>query len=157
MIDERAEPGAGAQGRALATAEQWERPALLGALALGIFWAIETVDYARAQPWIVGLLLAGGLCAWSVVGGARFAAWATLTYAVAVGYADRVVRKPFVGSDVLTATREAITVVGRGMNPYAHTYLTPNPPRSPFPYLPGEIAFYAIPQRFFGTLQSADT
>src|SRR5919112_3853471 len=109
-------PAAGVPAPVAELREQWERIARLGALALGTFWAIGSTDYEHAQPWIVALLLGGVLCAWAVVRGARFASWATLAHAVAVGYAERIVRKPFVGSDVLAATREALDVFARGGN-----------------------------------------
>lgn len=146
----------GARATPPAEVEGQERTLLLGALALGLFWAIGSTDFEHAQPWIVGLLLLGALCGWAVVRGARFAPWAALAQIVAVGYAERILRKPFVGSDVLAATREAIDVIARGGNPYDHLYVTNNPPGSSFPYLPGEIAFYAIPNALFGTLQGAD-
>jgi len=73
-----------------------------------------------------------------------------------VGVADRVVRTPIVSSDVLSATKEAIGVLARGENPYSHVYQATIPPGGPFPYPPGEIAFYAIPNALFGRIDTVD-
>ena len=128
----------------------------LSALALGMFWCINTSVFSNPQWTKGGLLLGGALLAILVTIGWRPASWLTLVYVMSVGVADRLGRVPFAGSDVLTATREAIAVLANGQNPYAHTYLTTNPPSSPFPYPPGEIAFYAIPNAIFGRIDSVD-
>jgi hypothetical protein len=128
----------------------WERPFLLSALTLGVFWAIESTDYEHTQWWTAGLLLTAVLIGAALLRGVRFAPWLVLAHAVAVGFADRVVRSPVGGSDVILVTKEAIGVVARGENPYTHYYETTIPPGSPFAYLPGELLFHAIPNAIFG-------
>ena len=64
-------------------------------------------------------------------------------YAIAIGAAERLGRRPLDGgSDVLPATEEAIGVLLAGGNPYTHVLLSTNPVGSPFVYPPGEILFY---------------
>jgi len=129
---------------------------LLATIALGIFHVVESTDFERPQWWTAALLLAGVLLVAAVLRDARAADWAVLGYAVAVGAADRIARAPVPGSDVLAVTREAIGVLFGGGNPYTHTYLSSNPPASPFPYPPGEILFYAIPELLVGDIRTAD-
>lgn len=115
------------------------------ALLIGVFWSISSSNYARLQPGMFALLLVGLASGVYLLTGGRFAAWGTLAYAITIGLANRVGRHAFNGSDVIGTTREAITLIAHGSNPYDHTFRYSNPPGSPFPYLPGEIAFYAIP------------
>jgi uncharacterized membrane protein len=64
-------------------------------------------------------------------------------YAIAIGAAERLGRRPLDGgSDVLPATEEAIGVLLAGGNPYTHVLLSTTPVGSPFVYPPGEILFY---------------
>src|SRR5438309_2340243 len=129
-----------------------ETALLLVAVALGVFWAVGSTDYAQVQPWNAGLLLAGFLVAAAVVRRTAGAPWLTLAYAVTVGVADRLPRSPIDESDVMKATEEAIGVLASGQNPYAHFLTSTNPPGSLLPYPPGELFFYAIPRAIFGQI-----
>lgn len=134
-------------------ADPWEQSALIVAITLGLFWAINITNFHNTQWWTAALLAVGVGVAWAVVRGVPHAAWLTLAYAVAVGFADRVSLKPYVGSDVGTATREAIGVLRQGHNPYDHYY---NSFGGRVPYPPGEIFFYAIPHAIFGQIDRVD-
>jgi hypothetical protein len=71
-------------------------------------------------------------------------AWAVLVCCIAVSIVIRVSIAPVAGSDVLVATEEALQVKLHHHNPYTHYYMFTKPPGQPFPYLPGELAFYWI-------------
>ena len=133
-----------------------DMPILLASLALGIYWAVGTANFKNVQPGSVALLALGVVIGTAVVSRWRGAGWAVLLFTVAIGLGARVGRTPFVGSDVMAATREGVAALERGENPYTHHYLTTNPSGSPFPYLPGEIAFYAIPRALTGDVAGAD-
>jgi hypothetical protein len=141
---------------AASTAACWEQFVLLSAVTLGLFWEIELNHEAGSLRSPAILLVVGILVAVSVVRNMRFASWATLCYAVAVGVVDRLQRPLLTESDVMAATQEAIQTLAKGENPYLHVYLTTHPTHSPFPYLPGEIAFYAIPNALFGHVVGTD-
>ncbi|MGI8550144.1 MAG: hypothetical protein ACR2PL_04985 [Dehalococcoidia bacterium] len=127
-----------------------------GAVALGIYWAISTTDYEHAQFYAVVLLLAGALIGLAVVREVAGADWMALIFATAVGYTDRIVRKPFIGSDVLLVTQRAIQALVSGVNPYMHTHVAGIAQPVPFVYPPGELYFYAIGKTFFGQLVEVD-
>lgn len=128
----------------------------LAALLVGLFWAIGSVNYAHPQSSVFVLFVAGlGLGALLLAGG-RFASWGVLLWSVAIGISDRFSQVAFNGSDVVGVTTEAIQVLTGGGNPYAHTYHQTRPPGSPFPYLPGEIAWYGLLQRITGHIVGVD-
>ncbi len=143
-------------GDAPEVSNQLELPFAAAALAIGLFWTIGAANYRHPQPSIFVLFVAGVLLGAALLLGYRFAPWAVLGYAASIGVADRFGRAAFNGSDVVGVTLEAIRLVARGVNPYAHTFVYSNPPGSPFPYLPGEIAWYGLVQRFTGQVVGTD-
>lgn len=136
--------------------EERDRTLLLVALTVGIYWVVGTANYQHLQPATLVLLLLGALAGLLVLRRHREGAWGVLGYVTLIGLVNRAGRTAFNGSDVIGATREAIVVVAHGGNPYAHTYVLTNPAGAPFPYLPGEIAFYAIPHVIVGQIVGAD-
>lgn len=134
----------------------WETALSGVAVALGLAWCIGTANYRAVQAGVFVLFVLGLALGMAVLRDWRFAPWGALVYASAVGIANRVGRSAFNGSDVIGTTGEAINLVAHGRNPYAHTFVYSNPPGSPFPYLPGEIAWYALVQRFTGQVIGTD-
>jgi hypothetical protein len=128
----------------------------LAALFLGLFWAIGNINYARPQASVFLLFIAGLAAGALLLSGRRIADWAVLGWAAAIGIIDRFAQVAFNGSDVIGVTVEAIHVVTIGGNPYAHTYHQTRPQGSPFPYLPGEIAWYGLLQRLTGHVVGVD-
>jgi hypothetical protein len=106
--------------------------------------------------WTPVFVLLGAGVGWAAFQRGRGAGWIVLTYAAAVGVLDRIVRVPFLESDVMPATDEAIRTLRQGQNPYTHFYLSTIPPGYPFPYPPGEVLFYAIPKAVFGQISDVD-
>lgn len=133
-----------------------EHALALVALLIGLFWAIGDVDYAHPQPSVVILFLVGLALGAVLLAGQWIASWGVLVWTVAIGISDRFAQIAFNGSDVVGATMEAIHVLTTGGNPYAHTYTQTRPPGSPFPYLPGEIAWYGLLQQLTGHVVGAD-
>jgi hypothetical protein len=129
---------------------------LLGAVTLGVFWAIGRANLVHVQPPVAGLLLIGVLVGTAVMRGWPLAPWATLVYSVLVGMADRIGRSAHIFSDVMAVTQEAIGVLARGQNPYTHLFESTRPPSLGFAYLPGEVAFYAIPNAIVGHVVGTD-
>ena len=129
---------------------------LLAAVALSENWTINAANYGYVQPWVAASFLLGGLCGYLIVRSSPIAGWATLWYVAGVGFCDQIVREPFRASDVIDATREALTVLLSGNNPYLHTFVTTRPPGSPFPYLPGELQFYGVPYAIFHSIDHVD-
>src|SRR5580700_2423150 len=82
----------------------------LTALGLGITWivnfAASTLPFPPyiVPPWMIGLLVMGTIDAYLVFRSPRIAGWVTLLFVVFVGVGDRLLRKAFVSSDVLSAT-----------------------------------------------------
>ncbi len=134
------------------------RPAVLAALVLGLFWCVEGIDVNAPQVDRVVLLLTGLGLAWATLRDIpRVAACAAL-YAVLVAASERLHREPLVdGSDVLRATAESLDVVFAGGNPYTHVLQSTIPVGSPFVYPPGELAWYALPYALFGDITRVDT
>lgn len=132
----------------------------LAAVTLTIFWAIEITDYNAPQWWAVTLLLTGVGTAAALIAGLRFAEWAAVVQAIAVGAADRLIREPILGSDVLAATQEALSVLAEGGNPYSHQYATVSTysslSPSQFAYLPGELVYYGIANWLTGDIVGID-
>lgn len=126
------------------------------ALVIALYWAVGTANYQHVQPAVFGLFVAGLLIGVVVLCGYRDRPWLTLLYSAAIGVVNRAGRHAFNGSDVIGVTREALILVAHGGNPYNHTFQYSNPPGSPFPYFPGEIAFYAIPHIAVGQIVGAD-
>jgi hypothetical protein len=128
----------------------------IAALAVGLFWVTGSVNYVHPQAYIAVLFVVGILLSAALARGLHHAEWGVLGYVVAIGIADRVQQSAFNGSDVVGTTMEAIRLVTHGANPYAHTFVYSNPPGSPFPYLPGEIAWYGLFQRMTGQVVGTD-
>lgn len=128
----------------------------VAALIIGLFWTIGAANYAHPQPTVIVLFLASLVLGALLLAGYRLAPWAVLLYTVSIGITDRFARVPFNGSDVVGVTLEAIHVLTHGGNPYAHHYVETRPPGSPFPYLPGEIAWYGLFQRITGQMVGVD-
>jgi hypothetical protein len=128
----------------------------LAATGLCVTWSINSTDYGHAQPWVVGLLIVGVINTFCIVRSYQCVHILTPLYVVAVGFADRIVRSTFPGSDVIDATREAVQATFSGHNPYFHFFMTTRPAGSPFPYFPGEVLFYGIPYALFHSIDTVD-
>jgi len=134
------------------------RPAVLAALVLGLFWCVEGIDVNAPQVDRVLLLLTGLGLAWATLRDIPLAAGCAALYAVLVAASERLHREPLVdGSDVLRATAESLDVVFAGGNPYTHVLQSTIPVGSPFVYPPGELAWYAVPYALFGDITRVDT
>ncbi|MGH2447829.1 MAG: hypothetical protein ACRDFS_04420 [Chloroflexota bacterium] len=129
---------------------------LLAAILISLVWVFDQGNGKVLQPGLVALLLIGALIALLAFRRWRYSPALTLGFTLLVTLSDRVPRTPYVGSDVMATTREAIAALFSGHDPYTHVYLTSNPAGAPMPYLPGETLFYAIPQLLFGRIQVAD-
>ncbi|MGP6155948.1 MAG: hypothetical protein ACLPYS_00160 [Vulcanimicrobiaceae bacterium] len=103
-----------------------------------------TTNFEHPDFAAIGAALGGVVCLGLIARRDRRAAWAVLALSVALGLGLRLEFTPFRASDVMPATHEALATLLAGGNPYAHDYLTTQPQHSIFPYLPGEIAFYAL-------------
>ena len=134
------------------------RPAVLAALVLGLFWCVEGIDVDAPQLDRVVLLLTGLGLGWAALRDSTLAAGCTAYYAVLVAASERLHRQPLLdGSDVLRATAESLGVVFAGGNPYTHVLQSTIPVGSPFVYPPGELAWYAGPYLLFGDITRVDT
>jgi len=125
--------------------------ALLPLLGYGIAGDYEHPDLAH-----LGALLASVACFGGALARQRWAGYATLACALAVGVYERLLNTPFNGNDVLLATDEALRVLAAGGNPYSHVFATTNPPGQPFAYPPGELAFYGLGQLLTGNIFGLD-
>jgi hypothetical protein len=133
-----------------------KRVAYAGAVLHCLSWAINA-DYEQPDPLHTILILAGAACLALIVRGDEHAGWAALGYALVTGLAFHLTFNPPVGFvDVHDATDEALRTLARGGNPYTHQFLQTRPIGSPFPYLPGELAFYALWKLAFGSIFLAD-
>ena len=134
------------------------RPAVLAALVLGLFWCVEGIDVNEPQVDRVVLLLMGVVLGWVTLRDLPLAAPGAAVYAVLVAASERLHREPLAGgSDVLRATAESLDVVFAGGNPYTHVLQSTSPVGSPFVYPPGELAWYAVPYALFGDITRVDT
>ena len=134
------------------------KPAVLAALVLGLFWCVEGIDVNAPQLDRVVLLLTGLGLAWAALRDVPLVAGATAYYAVLVAASERLHRELLEGgSDVMSATRESLDVVFAGGNPYTHVLQSTVPVGSPFVYPPGELAWYAGPYVVFGDITRVDT
>jgi hypothetical protein len=129
----------------------WNRFLLLLAATMAIYWSLGEWNVLAVAR---GMLPLGVLVGWWTLRDGRWASWVTLGYTVLVGMIDRLGHPIRVDSDVWATTSEAINVLAHGHNPYAHYYLAADP--STFPYLPGEIAFYAVAKALSGGVLGAD-
>jgi hypothetical protein len=127
----------------------------LAACAVMFLWPVVTTDFANINAVAV-LVALGALILGALVFFYNLPVWVVTIAAVAGGVALRLTTAAYSGSDVLTATIEALKTVAAGQSPYHHVYTTTNPQGQPFPYLPGELTLYAIQQRVFGTLADHD-
>ena len=134
------------------------KPAVLAALVLGLFWCVEGIDVNAPQLDRVVLLLTGLGLAWAALRDVPLVAGCTAYYAVLVAASERLHREPLAdGSDVMRATKESLDVVFAGGNPYTHVLQSTVPVGSPFVYPPGELAWYAGPYVLFGDITRVDT
>lgn len=134
------------------------KPAVLAALVLGVFWCVEGIDVNAPQLDRVVLLLTALGLAWAALRDARLAAAGAAWFAVLVAASERLHREPLVnGSDVIRATAESLDVVFAGGNPYTHVLQSTIPVGSPFVYPPGELAWYAVPYALLGDITRVDT
>lgn len=134
------------------------KPAVLAALVLGLFWCVEGIDVNAPQLDRIVLLLAGLGLAWAALRDVPLVAGATASYAVLVAASERLHRELLEGgSDVMSATKESLDVVFAGGNPYTHVLQSTVPVGSPFVYPPGELAWYAGPYVVFGDITRVDT
>jgi hypothetical protein len=134
------------------------KPAVLAALVLGLFWCVEGIDVNAPQLDRVVLLLTGLGLAWAALRDTPLVAGCTAYYAVLVAASERLHREPLLdGSDVMRATAESLDVLFAGGNPYTHVLQSTIPVGSPFVYPPGELAWYAGPYLLFGDITRVDT
>ena len=130
----------------------------LAALAVALFWAIEGTDVNGPQLERVAILVSAIALGWIAIRGSAWAAGLTSYLAILVAISERLRRDPLVdGSDVLKATTEALALVSQSVNPYATCLQSTIPVCSPFVYPPGELAWYALPQRLAGDITRVDT
>jgi len=125
------------------------------AILAGIFWCVGGIDVEAPQIDRVVLLIAGAALFWLSLRGrdqGPFIAW----YAVLIAASERLPRQVIVGSDVLSATQEAIVNLLGGLNPYTTPLLSTVPPGSPLVYPPGELAFYLPAQLLAGDITGVD-
>jgi len=132
-----------------------EKLSLLAGIALAEIWGALRSPH-ELHVWVPILMLVGAIAGCLAICSAPAARSLCLAYFIIVGIADRIVRAPFPGSDVLDATKEAIQVVLTGSNPYVHAFVSTRYPLEPFPYLPGEMLFYGIPFCFHVSLESVE-
>jgi hypothetical protein len=132
-----------------------DRAYALAACAVMFLWPVVTTDFAHANA--VSILIAlGALILGALVFFFDVPFWIVTIAAVAAGVALRLSTAAYSGSDVATATAEALRAIAGGTSPYHHVYTTTNPQGQPFPYLPGELSLYDIQQRVFGSLHDHD-
>ncbi|MEP6694483.1 MAG: hypothetical protein ABJB39_07555 [Chloroflexota bacterium] len=142
----------------LRTGRSNNKPAVLAAILLGLFWCIEGIDVNAPQLDRVVLLLTGLGLAWAALVDTPLVAGCTAYYAVLVAASERLHRQPLLdGSDVMRATVESLGVAFAGGNPYTHILQSTIPVGSPFVYPPGELAWYAVPYLLFGDITRVDT
>ena len=132
-----------------------ERALLAAALGLVLIWDVALADLNELDPlrFAIGLAAFAGL---GLVAVDRAPGWLVLCIVTAAGVALRFHSPAVAGSDVVTATTEALGVLAQGQNPYAHHYATTSPPGSPFVYPPGELALYGIQKAIFASLAEHD-
>lgn len=118
-------------------------------------WPVVTTDFANINAISV-LVALSALILGALVYAYDVPSWVVTLVAAAGGVALRVTTSAYSGSDVMTATIEALKAIAAGSSPYHHIYTTTNPAGQPFPYLPGELALYDIQQRIFGSLADHD-
>ena len=80
------------------------------------------------------------------------------TSALVVGLAFHLTYNPpgYGGSDVINATDEALRTLALRANPYTHVFVQTQNVGAPFPYMPGELAFYGLWKLAFGNIFVAD-
>jgi hypothetical protein len=136
--------------------EVLKRVAYAGAVLHCLSWAINA-NYEAPDPLHTVLIVAGAGCLALIARGDEHAGWAALGYALVVGFAFHLTFNPPIGFvDVHDATDEALRTLALGGNPYTHQFLQSRPIGSPFPYLPGELAFYGLWKLAFGSIFLAD-
>ena len=137
--------------------EGLKRVAYAGAVLHCLSWAINA-NYERPDPLHTILILVGAGCLASIVLGYSAAGWAALGYALVVGLAFHLTYNPpgYGGSDVIKATDEALRTLALGANPYTHVFVQTQNVGAPFPYMPGELAFYGLWKLAFGNIFMAD-
>jgi hypothetical protein len=123
--------------------EAVDRVALVATLLALLMYGING-DYELPDPMhFAGLIVAiAGLAA--VVMRQRWAGAFTLLAVLIFGLREHAIQGDRRSSDDMLATNEAVNVLFSGHNPYAHTYLSTNPPGSPMGYPSGEILFYGL-------------
>jgi hypothetical protein len=132
-----------------------DRAYSLAACAVMFLWPVVTTDFTNVNA--VSILVAlSALILGALVFFRNVSPWLVTIAAVAAGVALRLTTDAYSGSDVATATAEALRAIAAGTSPYHHIYTTTNPQGQPFPYLPGELTLYDIQQRIFGSLQDHD-
>jgi hypothetical protein len=132
------------------------RVAYAGAVLHCLSWAINA-NYESPDPLHMVLIIAGAACLALIVRGDEHAGIAALGYALVVGLAFHLTyNPPLVRVDVLDATDEALRTLAAGGNPYAHQFAQTHNIGAPFPYLPGELAFYGLWKFAFGSIFVAD-
>lgn len=137
--------------------ELLKRVAYAGAVLHCLSWAINA-NYEKPDPLHTILILGGAGCLALVVRGDQHAGWAALGYALVVGLAFHLTYNPpgYAGSDVIRATDEALRTLALGANPYTHVFVQTQNVGAPFPYMPGELAFYGLWKLAFGNIFIAD-
>jgi hypothetical protein len=99
-------------------------------------------DYESPDPVHFGALAAGAAGLVAIFSRRGWAGSAILLAALALGVYLRMTEGYHRGSDVMSATFEALGVLSSGADPYGHYYAMTNPPGGLFGYPPGELVFY---------------
>jgi hypothetical protein len=133
-----------------------EQTLLLATVVIGEVWLLDVTDLGNTQLATIILVLMGAYTAFHVVRRWRFSGVITMLFAILLGLLHRIQLAPYEGSDTIDATREALATVAIGANPYTHFFMSTRPAGSPFPYFPGELLFYGIPNAIFHSITNVD-
>lgn len=139
----------------LRSSDAVERVALAGALLPVIVYGV-TNGYEAPNLEHFTALIAGIIGLTAVMLRRRWAGAFSLLAALCVALREHAAQADNRASDVMLTTNEAIGVLFRGDNPYAHTYAMTNPPGGLFGYPPGEIVFYSVVHVFGGNVFRVD-
>jgi hypothetical protein len=132
-----------------------DRTLSLAACAVMFLWPVVTTDFEHVNA--VSILIAlGALLLGAAVFFRGVPLWLVPAFAVVAGVALRLTTAAYEGSDVTRATAEALHTIALHANPYLHFYTTTDPAGQPFPYMPGELALYAVQQAIGGSLAAHD-
>jgi hypothetical protein len=128
-----------------------ERNLLLAACGIAFLWTVTGADFQHPFPPSVLIGIVTAVIAALIVAGRTVSAWLVLAFFAGASVWLRLITPQWMPTtDPITATEEALNTLLRLQNPYTHHFLHTQPPGMPFPYLPGEMLFYAIQRDFIG-------